>query len=385
MMNYINKLPQSLKGESIYLEQMLDMKNFSTSYKMLWIYGIYKEIIKGKTTIPIKRIISKMVAITWYPVIYYNLSLGVQDRLSNIVYYLHDHLKVDRESKEEYISDFIFNSDDKELNKMVNNISLYVPYRLIRPLYDKELKIKEEILGRKISDSEINNFILELSNIDKNPFYKIDKKNKVITIGESWFEYITNNQAIIEGWINYKFICYLQLRNPNVPAIPFKIYPPMKRDLTKAKNFWRIIGAQHPIVDIYTKKLFSESNFDTYGGVSIDHFIPWSFVLHDELWNLVPTFKNVNSSKGNNLPSLEEYFNNFCELQFTAFSIAKGNKKIPQKYLEDYFNVNRHFYDINITESKSKEVFINSIKKIILPLHQIASNQGYGNWSCNIK
>lgn len=25
--------------------------------------------------------------------------------------------------------------------------------------------------------------------------------------------------------------------------------------------------------------------------------IPWSFVLYDELWNLYPMFKNINSSK----------------------------------------------------------------------------------------
>ncbi|MDU1032741.1 HNH endonuclease domain-containing protein [Clostridium sp.] len=27
----------------------------------------------------------------------------------------------------------------------------------------------------------------------------------------------------------------------------------------------------------------------------MDHFIPWSFAFHDQMWNLVPTFNNINS------------------------------------------------------------------------------------------
>ena len=32
--------------------------------------------------------------------------------------------------------------------------------------------------------------------------------------------------------------------------------------------------------------------FANLGPLSIDHFIPWGFVLHDEAWNLVPMFRN---------------------------------------------------------------------------------------------
>ena len=32
---------------------------------------------------------------------------------------------------------------------------------------------------------------------------------------------------------------------------------------------------------------------------SIDHVIPWSYMYHDDLWNLVYTHKSCNSSKSN--------------------------------------------------------------------------------------
>lgn len=223
-MNIVNTLPISNNVESIYLEQMLDMKNFSTSYKMLWLYSIYKEIINGAEEVSIYKLVSRMVGLVWYPILYYKLNLGVQDKLGDIVWYIHDKFEISMEENENHITEFIFNSEDKELKKKVVNLSLYVQYRLIRPLYEKDIKTRESILCRKLTDGEINTFISELSNKDSNPFYKIDKENKKIIFGQVWAEYIRDNQAIVEGWINYKFVCYLQMKNPNVPAIHFKIY-----------------------------------------------------------------------------------------------------------------------------------------------------------------
>ena len=42
--------------------------------------------------------------------------------------------------------------------------------------------------------------------------------------------------------------------------------------------------------------------------ISVDHFVPWQYVAHDELWNLHPTTKSINSSKSNNLPVWDRYF-----------------------------------------------------------------------------
>ena len=170
------------------------------------------------------------------------------------------------------------------------------------------------------------------------------------------------------------------MKNPNVPAIPFKVTMPTKRDLSRGKSFWRVIKDSIDINDIYTGMSFNVENISKYGEISIDHYVPWSFVLHDELWNLTPTFKNINSSKGNNLPSSNEYLNEFCELQYKAFLVGRESKKIPQRFLEDYFNINREIYKINSHNDRSKDMFIDSLKNTIEPLCQIAYNQGYSSW-----
>ncbi len=67
------------------------------------------------------------------------------------------------------------------------------------------------------------------------------------------------------------------------------------------------------IRNIYTEEIM------TAGDISIDHFVPWSYVAHDELWNLVPTTKAVNSSKSNNLPDWDLYFPRLADAEFRAY------------------------------------------------------------------
>jgi len=59
-------------------------------------------------------------------------------------------------------------------------------------------------------------------------------------------------------------------------------------------QLWQAYSSQIDLISIYTGHYIE--NFD------IDHFIPWSFVTHDQLWNLAPIEKSLNSSKSNKLP-----------------------------------------------------------------------------------
>ena len=68
--------------------------------------------------------------------------------------------------------------------------------------------------------------------------------------------------------------------------------------------------------------------------ISIDHFVPWQFVAHDELWNLSPTTKTINSSKGNKLPRWEEYYEPLALLEYKAYRICDDNPVAKAKFEE---------------------------------------------------
>lgn len=370
-------LPSNKKVETRILEKLLDYNYLTNSYKIYFFLSIYKEVIGGKQKISFEKLICRMICEAWYPILQYHLNFGISDQLKVIVNEIRIKYNIRSEIKYNELLDFLLSLDDKEIKDKMMILARYVPYRLISPFYEKYLA------GRK--DGEKNSLIADLSLSSGVSIYKIYKKEKYIDINDKWFEYIYYNQNIVQGWINYKLVYYLQKKNPNVPAIPFKLNPPYQRDLRIAKEFWSEIFKYKKVNDIYTGSILNSKNKKENGEISIDHFIPWSFVLHDQLWNLIPTFKNINSQKSNKLPNLDNYLEKYCNIQYEAFTIIREIK--PKKaLLEDYLTINNNL-DINdlIKGSRKiyKEEFSKTLKSTILPLYQIAYNQGYTVWECN--
>ena len=102
----------------------------------------------------------------------------------------------------------------------------------------------------KVSERDL----IERINQEPNLLYYFDCFNGLqttIRIEDDWFTYIHENQAIIKGWLQYHMICYLQKRNPSVPGIADKLYPPQERKLEKVKKYWKLLLNIRPVQDIY--------------------------------------------------------------------------------------------------------------------------------------
>ena len=172
-------------------------------------------------------------------------------------------------------------------------------------------------------------------------------------------------------------IKYLQKNNPNVPNLQEKLFPPLFRKLTLAKNYWWLYLENFPGTKcIYSNQILTKKN------ISIDHFIPWSFVTHDQLWNLLPVITEVNSSKSDNIPS-EIYLEKLLNLQYAAFHFAMKASIIGNKSLEDYSIIfNETLNDISLF---SKKKFTSILSDNIKPNIQIAINMGFSaNWKFNL-
>lgn len=117
---------------------------------------------------------------------------------------------------------------------------------------------------------------------------------------------------------------------------------------------------------IYSDQILNPENF------SVDHFLPWSFVTHDLLWNLIPTIRNINSSKSDNLPDFDMYFPNFAAIQYDAFI---NNTKLNSKTLEDFTDI----FKLNFVEllNLNQKQFEDKLKEQMKPLFQIAQNMGF--------
>ncbi|MHB8032539.1 HNH endonuclease [Clostridium botulinum] len=309
-----------------------------------------------------------MIVAAWYPIMQYKLSFGVFDNLKRPINYVALKYGFASNCDESELLKFLCENEDDELKKMMRNLTCMVPYRLLSSFFTEYLKGKNK--------SSKNKIIEKLSLESDTCFYKIIKegKNKIL-INEYWAQYLNENYRVIKSWIYYKLVCFLQKRNPNVPAIAFKLEAPKNRDLSSATKIWKEIIVSKGAKDIYIGKDFTKENYEIYGGLSIDYFIPWSFVLHDEMWNLVPTFKNINSSKSDKLLNYNRYIDDFCDMQYIAVTYILEKRK--KNDLESYIDALKIENFQEYLKYKPKKDFAKKLKQCISPLYQIAKNQGF--------
>jgi hypothetical protein len=364
----IEYVPSSDKVDSRTFSRLLDDDRVVASYKMYWMLGILDELSCGEEEIEFKRIVSRMIVYAWYPILQYRLSFGAFDNLKNPINYVAEKYKLPSNCDESKLLKFLCNSEDKELQRMMKELTNKVPYRLISPFFEDEMRGKKDY----VKDKMITDFSL---NSDKCLYKIIKGESDKVVINAGWADYLRDNYKVIKSWIYYKLVCFLQKRNPNVPAIAFKLEAPKSRNLVPATKLWKKIINDKKINDIYTGKEFTDINFKEYGTLSIDHFIPWSFVLHDEMWNLVPTFKNINSKKNDKLLAFDNYIEDFCQIQYKAFTYI-CDKKVDN-VLEQYVDALRIDNPFDYCKFDSSIDFERKIRECISPLYQIAVNQGF--------
>lgn len=361
------KLPYS---EYLPIEKLSAVFNNTTnSYKYYWFLSIlnYVKLNTGKN-VPIDLIVIDMIATAWYPINYFKLSFGELDQFSISILELQNRFGYPLDIKrQELIAELSERKKDPTIKSIITKLSRYVPYRFISPWFINET------VG--ILDTKKNALINALSNqyfMDESSpsIYRI--LDGSIEINKLWEQYLKKHLPILQGFSYWHLVKFLQRKNPNVPSISEKLFQPESRLLKSARIYWNTyLESNKSVKCIYSDEIICMNEY------SIDHFLPWSFVAHDQLWNLVPVPKRINSSKGDSLPSIQ-YLEKFAEIQFDAFHIAKLTLK--EKTLEDFTILfNEGILDI---AQFDKSKFIRILLENIKPSMQIATNMGFTtNWS----
>ncbi len=115
----------------------------------------------------------------------------------------------------------------------------------------------------------------------------------------------------------------------------------------------------------------------------MDHFIPWSFVMNDELWNLMPMDSSLNSSKSNKLPKWDPFFKNFAHNQYLMYNLMHEKMGI-HKMFEGCYRDNLHSIWAGqelYRKGNTQEEFYNILAKNMQPVYESARRQGYEIWN----
>ena len=363
------QLPYSEELNIEYLGRLFD--NTSECYKFFWFKAIITKVTEGKNELTYEELIDEMITDAWYMVTEYHLNLGPKDTLESLVHLIRQkNPNLKSCEKKSVITDFLKNSEDKDILNKKRTLTYNVPYRLQAP-FMKDLKGKEWNVGEGELISKINQ--------ESRLMYYFTSLNGLSTkiiVQEDWTNYIIKNQEIIRGWLEYKMILYIQKRNPSVPGIGDKLYPPQERKLDKIKKYWKMILSLEQVQEIYGNQILSEND------LSIDHFVPWSYVAHDEMWNLSPTTKSINSAKSNSLPNWDIYFEKLARQEFQSYQLMwkydtlhKEFEKCAREHINNE-DIRYRVYRRNL----EFEEFAGELKTIILPVYQSAQNCGFSSW-----
>ncbi|MFZ5809999.1 MAG: HNH endonuclease domain-containing protein [Chloroflexota bacterium] len=343
--------------------------NVTNSYKFYWFLAILEHVRENNGRIlPLDSLLACMTASVWYPIHYFRLSFGKQDQLARIVSLLGEDSTLMMDSPRSRIIEIARThiAQEDQIGRAILSLADFVPYRFLRPFFAQTL--------RGARDWEVNRRIRQLAKAaftSPEPclYHFKDNPQLSIEIHPAWFEYLQQHLTILTGFCLWHLVKYLQKNNPNVPNIAGKLFEPQARDLRLARDFWNLVLSQ----SVEVTCIYSGEKLHT-GNYSLDHFLPWRFVGHDLLWNLIPVPRAINSLKSDNLPD-PAYLDPFAHLHYRAVQTVLRTPKAGS-LLEDYillFKVEavRNFEGMTI------EYFRETLSQVILPQMQIAANMGF--------
>ncbi|POY34722.1 hypothetical protein C3K47_18995 [Solitalea longa] len=344
-------LPHSNELPINYLSACFN--NTSATYKYYWFLSILQEVENGNLMISKRSLFSRMISNAWFTVNYFHISFGKQDLIQEAIRLINKVEEITIDENKDVIVKILRETESPETVRQLKHFDKNVPHWFLSPWFPK--KINETDNGR---EKRIYNQSKVFSG---NCLYALYEDR--IEINPEWKNYLTVNSRILKDFCLWNLTMFLQVKNPNIPDIANKlIKPAIRSSLTKQRTkYWDLVLRELGQVKcIYTGKLL------TIGNYAVEHFIPYGFVSHDLIWNLIPADKSFNCSKSDKLPQFEKYYDPFFDLQKTAVEII-SEKSPNNKLLEEYLTI------FPSLESISKEKF----KEIIQPLITIASNNGF--------
>lgn len=368
------KLPYSDELNIGYLSRLFD--NTTNCYKFFWFQAILRKIDGVHNKFSFHELIDEMIADAWYMVTEYHLRLGplgLTDNLEEVVKYIHGNYGFMSSEKREKILEFLQTTDDKKIAKYKSDLTLNVPYRLQVPFYD------EIIIEKSMWNGSKQNLTNEINRQRRLIYYfiLISGLDTVIEVDGLWAEYLIKHKEILKGWTQLKLIQYLQNKNPSVPGIADKVEVPVARNIDRVRKYWKLIIQIDPsLKDIYGEVTLADEN------ISVDHFVPWQYVAHDELWNLHPTTREINSSKSNSLPSWKRYFNALGELEYRAYELKSQNELVAHEFqkIAPYHLNNQEIKNKLYVDGLDRAVFKQRLEHVIRPVYESAQTQGFKEW-----
>ena len=260
------------------------MKDPSYCYKFYWLEAIVNLISQGIRETTFDEIIDEMIANAWYSVREFHIHLSgiqvdgmVRDGLERAILNLTAVSDLSANASKVEIKNAI-QEHNGELKQAKEQLTNMVPYRSLAGFFARSKENANWGSVRRLTEyiRHIDQHVTPLPyTLGEN-----SKLKKEVYFNPAWMAMIQDNTVHILGWIQYEKVKWLQNNNPEVPGLVYKLAPmdEKMRKLSNVRKLWEGVLDVCKICDVFTGSPVIPKKYD------VDHFIPWSFVMNDELW-----------------------------------------------------------------------------------------------------
>ena len=358
------------------------MKDPSYCYKFYWLEAIVNLISRDVKETTFDEIIDEMIANAWYSVREFHIHLSgvqadglVRDGLERAVLQLTELSELSANASKVEIKNAI-QEWNRELKQVKEQLTNMVPYRALAGFFLKS--------SEKADWGSVRRLTAYIRRVDQmiTPLpYTLgegSRLKKEVYFHPLWMKMIQDNTVNILGWIQYEKVRWLQNNNPEVPGLVYKLAPMDEkiRKLGNVHKLWDGILEFHEVRDVFTGNPVVPKKYD------VDHFIPWSFVMNDELWNLMPMDSSLNSSKSNRLPRWDSFFEPFAGNQYLMYKLVHEKPELHKRFEACYRDNLHSIWAMRelYREGNSPERFRGILEENMKPVYESARRQGYEVW-----
>lgn len=360
-------IPLSDVAGTVKLGQVF--RRTTSSYKYLWFLSILdltvsRKLQSGKPLrLSMPEIVAQMIAKAWVPTQRFRLNFGHWDKMTQRIEELKT-LKIARLDAADDERDVIrvlnsLKSDQKAkyLEKIYKPLTRYVPQHFLSPWSGSTQK----------------------DNVNWALYKHLDQTDE-IEISYPWAQYLQKNYQVLKGFALWKFAGYLEERNTNVPGLNQRLeFTGARGSLSAPTEFWLSYLINRKVkTDIYREPLVaSDGSFSFH----LDHFLPWHFVMHDQIWNLSPVNSNLNSSKSDRIPQVDQFIRQFALQQQKLLDFHL--KLEQQGKAEDYFYAQyENFFgcEVSALSEMPETCLITLFSDRFQPMERTALNMGFERW-----
>lgn len=241
----------------------------STTYKFVLIKSLLENLynVNDKLELSYDSLFSSFSKIYWNLVIHHNLNqinmVGKKAEVQNILGNI--------QASHQIPSTFVF-------DKLSAEIQVQVITKVKR-------KCKINVMGALYGDTS-------------STLYDFDNQKEYIRINPSYYSFMQRFQRVLHYLTNYQLALFLEKFNDqgDTTNLLLKVENVSKR--SSLDQFYQVLESFYDGKCFYCGKAIKKKD-----AAHVDHFIPWSFVQNDQLWNLVISCQACNLSKSDKLAS----------------------------------------------------------------------------------